>query len=167
MFVIGKIVNTHGIKGEVKVLQTTDFIERFDVGETIYIKVKDIYEAVTIKTSRLHKNNLLISFDEYSSINDVEGFKDKELYIHADQQHELNEGEYYYHQIIGCQVETLEGEKLGQVDAILSPGANDVWVVKANDGKEYLIPYIPQVVKDIKLEEKLIVIEPMEGLLDL
>lgn len=79
---------------------------------------------------------------------------------------ELNEGEYYFHEIIGCTVVTEEGETVGTVSEILTPGANDVWVVKRNNGKEVLIPYIEDVVKNVDVEAKIITIRPMEGLLE-
>ncbi len=167
MFIIGKIINTHGIKGEVKVKQITDFPERFKIGETVYISQQnDSYLALKIDGSRMHKDYYLLRFEGYSSINDVEHLKGAELKIKEDQQKMLEEHEYYYHQIIGCHVVTIDGEELGVIDSILSPGANDVWVVRGNKNKEFLIPYIEPVVKDIDIDEKLIKIELIEGLLE-
>ena len=83
-----------------------------------------------------------------------------------DQLVELDEGEYYYHQIVGCQVFDEEGALLGTVKEILAPGANDVWVARTADGKELLIPYIDDVVKQVDVEAKRIVIRPLEGLFD-
>lgn len=167
LFVIGEIINTHGIKGEVKVKQITDFIERFDEGETVYLsnEQKNV-QSLIIETSRQHKQHLLIRFKGYDTIEQVEILKGKTLYIKSDQQHELAEHEYYYHEIIGCTVQTTDGEVIGVVDSILAPGANDVWVVKNERGKEYLIPYIPLVVKDVNVEKKTVTIQLMEGLLD-
>lgn len=167
MFLIGKIINTHGLKGEVKVKQISDFDERFDPGEIVYvIDQNDGPIELTILSSRRHKNHLLLQFETYNTIESVERFKGLPLKIKEEQLTELEENEYYYYEIIGCLVETTEGEEIGIVDSILSPGANDVWVVKDKRGKEYLIPYIEDVVKQVHINEKRIIIELMEGLLD-
>ncbi|SES74551.1 16S rRNA processing protein RimM [Oceanobacillus limi] len=167
MYNIGKIVNTHGIRGEVKVLRISDFDERFQVGKTVYIdKGSKESTALIIDGHRVHKGFDLLHFEGYDNINDVEHFKGCYLKISEEQQTELLENEFYYHEIIGCEVKTTSEELLGVVKEILSPGANDVWVIKPKKGKDILIPYIEEVVKTIDVEEKLIVIEPMEGLLD-
>ncbi|WP_163579813.1 ribosome maturation factor RimM [Gracilibacillus saliphilus] len=164
---VGKIVNTHGIKGEVKVVRITDFDERFEVGTTLWIKGKDSQELkpVTIDGHRVHKNFDLLHFEGFNNINEVEHFKESLLVIKTSEISDLEENEFYYHEIIGCEVETTDGELIGKVTEILSPGANDVWIVKQK-GKEYLIPYIEQVVKEVDINQHLIKIEPMEGLLD-
>ncbi|MGN8645021.1 ribosome maturation factor RimM [Gracilibacillus sp. HCP3S3_G5_1] len=164
---VGKIVNTHGIKGEVKVIRITDFEERFEIGSTLWIKEKNNPELrqVIIDGHRVHKNFDLLHFEGYNNINDVEHLKESLLVIRMSEISELAENEYYYHEIIGCEVKTTAGESIGKVTEILSPGANDVWVVKHN-GKELLIPYIEEVVKEVDTKQQLIKIEPMEGLLD-
>ncbi|MEI3606663.1 ribosome maturation factor RimM [Pseudogracilibacillus sp. SE30717A] len=167
MFVIGKIINTHGIKGEVKVKQISDFPERFKLGSTVYLTNHDD-ELITLKIAgmRLHKGFLLLQFEGYESINDVEHLKGVELKIKEEQQEPLGENEYYYHQIIGCNVVTTEGEEIGIIESILSPGANDVWVIRGKNNQEILIPYIEPVVKDVNVEGKQVIIELMEGLID-
>ena len=167
MFTIGKITNTHGIKGEVKVKQITDFIERFNVGSVIYlIDMNEQIIPLEIASVRTQKDYLLIRFTGYDSINEVESFKGLMLKIKNEQLTPLNEHEFYFHEIIGCTVSDMNGTKIGVVDSILTPGANDVWVIKDEQKKEYLIPYIYDVVKEIDVENKQIKIEPMEGLLE-
>lgn len=167
MFIVGKIVNTHGLKGEVKVKRITDFEERFHVGSTVYIKNKD-NEAIPliIASFRTHKNHDLLQFEEYDSIEAVEPLKGATLYIKKEQLTPLEPGEFYFHEIIGCKMYTLDGEYIGEIESILTPGANDVWVVKNDSGKEILIPYIDDVVKEVNIEEKKVLIELMEGLID-
>lgn len=165
---VGKIVNTHGIKGEVKVLRITDFEERFEVGTSLWIKENnpDSLVHVTVDGHRIHKNFDLLHFEKYDNINDVEQFKGCMLVIKKEHLTPLEENEFYYHEIIGCKVILTDGEGIGEVTEILSPGANDVWVVKSKDNKEFLIPYIEQVVKEVNVDSKQIIIEPMEGLLE-
>jgi 16S rRNA processing protein RimM len=167
-FNVGKIVNTHGVKGEVKVVSTTDFPEeRYQKGNTLYLFHGQNQEPIglVIQSHRNHKNFDLLTFEGYENINEVEKFKEGILKVQEDQLQELDEGEYYFHEIVGCKVMTSAGEDLGIIKEILSPGANDVWVVKGERGKEYLIPYIEDIVINIDIEGQLITIEPMEGLL--
>lgn len=167
MFNVGKIVNTHGIKGEVKVKRITDFRERFSIGEVVYIQTEaGNYIPLTIDGHRVHKQFDLLHFKGIDNINDIEQYKGSYLKIKREQLKPLSTNEYYYHEIIGCEVRTTDGEKLGTIDTILSPGANDVWVVKRPEGKEVLIPYIEDVVKQVHTEERFVIIELMEGLLD-
>ncbi|MDY0396345.1 ribosome maturation factor RimM [Virgibacillus halophilus] len=153
---IGKVVNTHGIRGEVKVLRITDFAERFNVGETIYLDDhQDDGQALIIDGHRLHKGFDLLHFKGLGNINDVEHLKGKYLKIAESQQTSLEEGEYYYHEIIGCEVYLRDKmEKIGVIKEVLSPGANDVWVVKRAAGKDILLPYIDDVIKAVDVAGK-------------
>lgn len=167
VFNVGKIVNTHGIHGEVKVYQISDFKERFEVGKKLYLaQDKKPVQEVIITGHRLHKGFLLLKFDGFDNINDVESLKGSHLQITEEQLTDLAQDEYYYHEIIDCAVFTTSNEHIGEVKEILSPGANDVFVVAGETGKETLIPNIKSVVKSIDVTKKEIVIEPMEGLLD-
>lgn len=164
---IGKIVNTHGVRGEVRVVRVTDFPERFSVGNTVYL-IQDNTPPypLIIKSHRVHKKFDLLQFEEYDSINDVLNFKGTHLKIKKEQLSELPKGTYYHYEIIGCTVYTKDNEKIGTIKEILSPGANDVWVVQRQKNKDALIPFIKDVVRDIDIDRKEVVIEPMEGLLD-
>jgi 16S rRNA processing protein RimM len=167
-FNVGKIVNTHGIRGEVRVISRTDFPEeRYKVGNTLFLFMpgsKDPIELV-VKSHRTHKNFNLLTFEGYDNVNQVESMKGGILKVPESQRGELEEGEFYFQDIIGCNMVTTEGEEIGKVVEILTPGANDVWVVKGSKGKEVLIPYIEDIVKKVDINGKTIVIEPMEGLL--
>lgn len=168
-FNVGKIVNTHGIKGEVRVISRTDFPEeRFAPGSQLYLFVNERAEPILLEVAswRQHKDFELLSFKGYDSIDKVESFKGGMLKVAASDREPLPEGEYYFHEIIGCVVYTTEGEEIGTITSILQPGANDVWVVEDRTRKEFYIPYINDVVKEVDVEEKRVVIEVLEGLLD-
>ncbi|MCM2581900.1 ribosome maturation factor RimM [Bacillus stercoris] len=168
-FNVGKIVNTHGIKGEVRVISKTDFAEeRYKPGNTLYLFMDGRNEPVevTVNTHRLHKQFHLLQFKERQSLNEVEELKNAIIKVPEEDLGELNEGEFYYHEIIGCEVFTEEGELIGKVKEILTPGANDVWVIERKGKKDALIPYIESVVKHIDVSEKKIEIDLMEGLID-
>lgn len=167
-YTVGKIVNTHGLRGELKILPTTDFPdERFQKGSELFIEHPQLAERlpVTVASAKPHKNTYLLKLKQYDHIQDVEKFKGGLLKVSSRHLRELPPGEYYYHEIIGCKVFTEKGEELGVIEEILSPGANDVWVVKRPQGKPVLIPYIDDVVKQVDITEKRVTIHLMEGLI--
>ena len=165
---VGKIINTHGIRGEVRVLSTSDFTdERFMPGNALYLFDKgELVKEVVVKTHRKHKQFDLLSFEKLEDINLIEGFKGFDIKISEDQQQDLEDGSYYYHQIIGLDAVTLDGEKIGKISEILAPGANDVWVVNRKGKKELLLPVIDDVIKKVDLEQGLVVVDLLEGLDD-
>lgn len=165
---VGKIVNTHGIRGEVRVISQTDFPEeRYRKGQrlTLFRENKAPLE-LTVAGHRKHKNFDLLTFEGYPTINDVEPLRDGILKVSKDELRELTENEYYYHEIIGLTVIDEQARELGKIKEILSPGANDVWVVQRKGKKDALIPYIESVVKQIDLDKGEVHIEIPEGLLD-
>lgn len=167
---VGRLVGTHGIRGEVRVKSDTDFPEyRFATGKKLILKHPNYPDPLilTVEKSRPHKSTWLIKFEEWNSINEAERFKGARLLVSKEDLAPLNpdEGEFYFHQIIGCQVETTDGRQVGVVKEILPLPANDVWVVKPpSKGKDILIPYIDEVVKNVDVKNQRILIEWMEGL---
>mgnify|MGYP001302553682 FL=1 len=167
---VAQIVNTHGVRGEVRVRSLTDFPDvRFAPGKQLLLKPTTKpggqVRTVVVERSRPHKQWWLLKFADFDSLNAVEPFKGSELWAPADEALPLAEGEYLFRDIIGCRVWTTDGRDIGVVQNILRPGANDVWVVR--DGqKEYLIPYIDDVVRRIDVTARRIVIYPMPGLLE-
>lgn len=167
-FNVGKIVNTHGIRGEVRVISRTDFAdERYKVGNSLFLFQNNQEAPIELKITshRKHKNFELLTFEGYHNVNDVVGFKEGLLKVPESYLAPLDQDEYYFHEIIGCKVQTVAGEELGTIREILTPGANDVWIIQAKKGKDILIPYIEDIVKEINIPNKTIIIEPMEGLL--
>ena len=165
---VGKIVNTHSLKGEVKVISSTDFEEeRFKKGSKLLItRGNQLIREVVVQSYRNHKNFLLVKFEGIDSVEEAEKLKNLQIKIDSDEVGELEENEFYFHEIIGCQVFDENDKNLGEIIDILTPGANDVWVIKGENGKEILIPYIEDVVKQIDITNKKVNIEVMEGLID-
>ena len=165
---VGKIVNTHSLKGEVKVISSTDFEEeRFKKGSKLLItRGNQLIREVVVQSYRNHKNFLLVKFEGIDSVEEAEKLKNLQIKIDSTEVGELEENEFYFHQIIGCEVFDENDKNLGEIIDILTPGANDVWVIKGENGKEILIPYIEDVVKKIDITNKKVNIEVMEGLID-
>ena len=170
-YLVGKIVNTQALRGEVRVMATTDFPEeRFKIGATLAIfNGNKLVETVEVDGHRLHKNFNLLHFKGKDNINDVEKFKGFDLKVAGTEREadELDENEFYYDDIIGLEVYTTEETYLGKVREITSLPSNDVWAIqRPNKGKDILIPYIEDIVLEIDLDDNRVVIDPMDGLID-
>ncbi|WP_010630976.1 ribosome maturation factor RimM [Sporolactobacillus vineae] len=166
---VGKIVNTRGIKGEVKVISVTDFPEeRFASGAVLYAQKEPSsgYLPLTVAGYSRRAPFDCLLFEGYPTINEVEKLKGSALFISRDQLPRLeDDGDFYYYEIIGAEVYTEEGRELGRIKEILSPGANDVWVVDSG-GKDILIPYIIDVVRHVDVPGKRVTVHLIPGLID-
>ena len=167
-FNVGKIVNTQGLQGEMRVLSVTDFAEeRFKKGNilALFDKKDQFVMDVEIASHRKVKNFDIIKFKGMYHINDIEKFRDFTLKVREEDLTDLEDGEFYYHEIIGLEV--YENDLfLGTIKEILQPGANDVWVVKRKGKRDLLLPYIPPVVLRIDIERGRVDVEILEGLDD-
>ena len=167
-FNVGKIVNTQGLQGEMRVLSVTDFAEeRFKKGNilALFDKKDQFVMDVEIASHRKVKNFDIIKFKGMYHINEIEKFRDFTLKVREEDLTDLEDGEFYYHEIIGLEV--YENDVLlGRIKEILQPGANDVWVVKRKGKRDLLLPYIPPVVLGIDIEQGRVDVEIPEGLDD-
>ena len=163
---VGKIVNTHGIKGEVRVQSITEHPEeRYRVGSKLVIEInKNEQLPVTVRSHRVHKNFDLLTFEEFSSINDVEKFKNKMLQIDEKLLPELKAGIDYESDIIDSKVFDEENNEIGRLKEILFMPANDVWVVQRPNKKDLLLPFIESVVLKVDTQNKEIIVRVLEGL---
>lgn len=159
---VGVIVNTHGLKGELKIKSFSDFNDiRFHKGSYIYIKERNEYIEMKIKSYREHKGFVLVVFDSYEDINLVEKYKGLELYVDKEDLHDLEEDEVYYFDLIDCEVYEEDGTFIGNVEDVLETGANAVLRVN----KKVLIPYVNAFIKETDIKNKKIIIYHVEGLL--
>ena len=160
---LGKIINTHGIKGDLKIDLETDFFkERFALGNTVYLLDDGEYRPLEVVRSRIHKGYGLVSFKGLEDINLVEGFKNKELYYPLDQIKPLDDG-YYFRQIIGLEAHDDQGNLLGQVIAMEQTRMYNLMRIKKDD-KEVLVPFTDVFVKEVDEEKNRIIINVIEGL---
>ncbi|MBT2731563.1 ribosome maturation factor RimM [Carnobacterium sp. ISL-102] len=168
MYNVGKIVNTQGIKGEVRVISKTDFPEeRYKKGSTLSLfKDGKKVTELTVASHRKQKNFDILSFENHPNINDVEKYRDCMLKVSEERLTDLPKNEFYLHQIIGLTVQDEEKNVIGKISEVMSPGANDVWVIERPKKKDLLIPYIEDIVLEVDLEEQLVTIHVMEGLDD-
>lgn len=159
---IGQILAPWGNKGQLKVRAVTDFPQRFTPSAEVYIDG----QLMIIDGAEWHKGHVAIKLQGIDSIDAAQGLRGHAIEIHHTQLELLPEGQYFHFQIIGLEVWTTTGELLGTVTEILPAKSNDIYIVRGTKG-EILIPAIEDVVKSIDLAEERIIIEPIEGLLDL
>ena len=158
----GKIVTTHGIKGEVKIMPYTDTPELLCEFERLFIG-KDKTELY-IERSRVSKNMVIAKIEDIDTVEAAEKYSNKLLYMHRDDL-ELDENTFFIQDLIGMEVKDADsGFCYGKITDVLQNGANDVYVI--NGDREYLVPAIPDVVISTDIENDLMIIRPLEGLFD-
>lgn len=162
---VGIISSTHGVRGEVKVYPTTDDIKRFDHLKEVILDTGKENIDLEVENVKYFKNMVILKFKGINSINDIEKYKNMDLLVTRDNAVELEEDEYFITDIIGFKVVTEEEIVLGHLSQVLVTGANDVYLVKTEEGKEILLPAIRQCILDIDLESKIIKVHLMDGLI--
>ena len=162
---IGQIVNTNGLKGVVKVNPFTDDISKFEELKYIYIQLKSELKKVKIEQVRYNKNQVLLKLEGIDSIEEAEKYRNFYLKIAKKSQEELGEDTYYIVDLIGINVYSENDEYLGTIEDVFPTGSNDVYVVKDNLGKQILVPAIAEVVKEVELKNKKMVIKIIPGLI--
>ena len=161
---LGQIVNVKGLKGEVKANSFAEDITIFETLDTIYLKRKDTIIEKKIEKVGYNKNQVILKFKDCNSIDEAENLRNYYLLVKRSELEDLPEGVYYIADLIGLDVYTDSGDYLGKVDDIYSTGANDIYVVKDDMGKQKLLPGIKDVIKDTNLEEGKIIVHLLEGL---
>ena len=163
-FEIGQIVNTFGIKGELKVVPFTDDIERFEELNSIYVvKNKQLIEY-EIEQIKYHKNMIILKLKNVEDMNTAERLKGCYIQIHRKDARKLPEGTFFIADIIGSKVITDDGKILGIVDDIYNTGAKDIFVVKDELGKQILLPHIEEVILNIDVEKQIVTVHLLDGL---
>ena len=164
---VGVITSTHGIRGEVKVFPTTDDPKRFDYLKNVIVDMKREQVELEITGVKYFKQYVILKFKGYDDINEIQQFIKKDLLVTRENAVKLEEGEFFICDLVGCTILTDEGEELGVLKDIMQTAANDVYVVECANGKEVLIPSIPQCILEKNPEAGYIKVHLLKGLLDL
>ena len=163
-FEIGQIVNTSGLKGVLKVKPFTDDITKFKNLKRIYIDIKSELKVFEIENVYFNKNMVFLKLKGIDTIEQAENYRNYYLKIERKNE-ELEKDSYYIVDIEGCTVYTDEQELLGKVVEVFSTKSNDVYVVNGNDGKQILLPAIKDVIKQVDIKNKKIIVHLLEGLI--
>ncbi len=163
---VGRILTTHGLKGELKIKSETDYGDvRFAKGSKLFISYNKEELELTVATSRIHKNNYLVSFVGYQDINAVEQFKGIDIFAFKDEKL-LDEDEIYFDDLIGCKIVDGDNVVLGEVVDVMETQAHDILVLKTKSNKKAMVPYVDAFIEEVDIDQKVIVINNMEGLIN-
>lgn len=162
---VGKVINTHGVKGELKVMPITSDISRFDYLLFVSVNYEGTYKEYRVLNCRVHKDFVLITLKGIENMNDAEKLKGQELFVHRKHAKPLDEDEFFICDIIGMEV--YEGDTfLGTLTDVLETGSNDVYIITDKDRKELLLPALKSVVEKVDLEGRRMQVKIPEGLID-
>lgn len=164
---IGVVTAAHGVRGEVRVRPLTDFPDRFLSTERVFLRREEERTPHRVRGARPHgKGEFLLALEGVDDRNAAEGLRRAEVQVPVEEAVPLPPGTYYVFQLVGLDVDTVKGERLGTLRDVMQTGANDVYVVRDDAGKEVLIPALKEVVVEIDLDGRRIVVDPLPGLLE-
>ena len=167
--VIGQLGRAHGVKGEIRMLLLTDFPERLQSGLIMYIGEQHKPVRITNCRGLGHSSGqevMLVTFEGYNDREKVEALRCQMVYVRTDERPPLPEGEYYQHQLLGLRVMDEVGKALGVLVDILRTGANDVYIIKAETGREILCPAIDSTMLGVDLEQGEMRVHLLPGLME-
>ena len=163
---IGQIVNTFGIKGQVKIVPFTDDITRFDELKEIYVEKKNELKLFQIEQVNYKKNMVILKLKGIETVEEAEKLRNCYLKIDRKDAKKLPKDTYFIVDLLGLNVYTDEGKLLGKVDDIYNARSSDIYVVKDELGKQILLPAIKDVLKEVDLENQKIIVHLIKGLVD-
>jgi 16S rRNA processing protein RimM len=166
MVTVGRILRPHGNRGEVVVLPESDFAEeRFRAGASVYAVRGGVVEALEVAGSRPREGRWIVAFAGVGSISDAEALTGLEVRIAAEALQALGPGAYYVHDLVGCEVRRTDGRRVGVVSKV--DLATGVPVLVVQGGGEVLVPFVDAICRRVAPGEKVIEIDPPDGLIDL
>ena len=160
--VVGFLRRAHGVQGEMIMDLHTDFPERLRSGRKLF--VGEERKPMTLSGARPHAKGMLVKLKGVETPEDVVPLRNQWVYVRAADMPSLPEGKLYQHELFGFQVVDENGDSLGELVEIIETGANDVYVVRNESGKEILLPAIPAVILELDSERRLMRVHVLEGL---
>ena len=164
---VGIITSTHGVRGEVKVYPTTDDPRRFRRLREVVLDTGREKLNLEIEGVKFFKQFVILKFKGLDNINDIEKYRQKSLYVARKNAVRLQRDEYFIADLIGLKVQDEDGTELGTVKDVIETGANDVYEVEMADGRSLLLPAIKQCILNVDVENGMMQVHVLEGLLDL
>ena len=164
---VGIITSTHGVRGEVKVYPTTDDPRRFRRLREVVLDTGREKLNLEIEGVKFFKQFVILKFTGLDNINDIEKYRQKSLYVTRKNAVRLQRDEYFIADLIGLKVQDEDGAELGTVKDVIETGANDVYEVEMADGRSLLLPAIKQCILNVDVENGMMQVHVLEGLLDL
>lgn len=166
-FKVGEIANTHGLRGEVKVYPTTDDVKRFKKLKECTLDTGREEIELHVESCKFFKQFAILKFKEFNDINEVEKYKHCGLYVNREHAVTLKKDEYYIADLVGITVYNEDETVLGTLKDVIETGANDVYLVEMENGRELMIPALKECILEVDIEKGTMRVHLMDGLLDL
>lgn len=164
IFQVGVISSTHGVRGEVKVFPTTDDMKRFKKLKEVILDTGREKKTLEIESVKFFKQLVILKFRGIDNINDIEKYKGESLFVDREHAVRLRKDEYFIADMIGMRVTTDKGEDFGTLKEVIETGANDVYIIDTKEHGEVLVPAIKQCILDVDIEQGMMRIHLLEGL---
>lgn len=161
---VGEIVGTFGVRGELKVRPLTDFPERFEMGATVYLGPERAPHTIT--SARIAPEQVVLGLSGIESMTEAQRLRGRRLAVPETDLMPLPADQFYLHDLIGLRVETTKGKSLGVIGDVISTGGQDLFVVRADSGREVMLPAVKEFVKGVDLQAGVVHVEPIPGLFD-
>jgi len=167
---VARIAGSHSLKGGLKIYTVTEIPERFEPGNTVYLKLNEGYKKFTVSDFRPQKDKMcILQLEGINDRNSADLFKGVDIFIDGASAEKfrtkLEVDAFFYYDIIGCRV-LYKGSDFGTVKDIMEAGSGEILVIEDQKGKSYMVPFVESMVNTERIEDKLIEITPVEGLLD-
>ena len=166
VFQVGIISSTHGVRGEVKVFPTTDDMKRFKKLKEVLLDTGKETLTLEIEGVKFFKQFVILKFKGYDNIDDIVKYRGKSLFVPRENAVKLQKDEYFIADLIGLKVVNEDGSFTGVLQDVMETGANDVYIVESQDGKEVLIPAIKDCILQVDFEKEQVLVHLLDGLLD-
>lgn len=166
VFQVGIISSTHGVRGEVKVFPTTDDMKRFKKLKEVLLDTGKETLTLEIEGVKFFKQFVILKFKGYDNIDDIVKYRGKSLFVPRENAVKLQKDEYFIADLIGLKVVNEDGSFTGVLKDVMETGANDVYIVESQDGKEVLIPAIKDCILQVDFEKDQVLVHLLDGLLD-
>lgn len=166
VFQVGIISSTHGVRGEVKVFPTTDDVKRFKKLKEVLLDTGKETLTLEIEGVKFFKQFVILKFKGYDNIDDIVKYRGKSLFVTRENAVKLQKDEYFIADLIGLKVINEDGSFTGVLKDVMETGANDVYIVKSQNGKEVLIPAIKDCILEVDFEKEQVLVHLLDGLLD-
>ena len=163
---VGILSSTHGVHGEMKIFPTTDDPGRYKKLKKVFLDTGAGMNELKIESVKFFKKFVIVKFEGYDSINDIEKYKGRSIFVSREDAVRLGRNEYFVADLIGMRVVDENGNELGELTDVMETGANDVYVIRLMNGGELLLPAIKQCILSVDVNEAVMKIHVLDGLMD-
>ena len=165
-FKIGIITSSHGVRGEMKVFPTTDDTRRFKKCREVYVEDKTGLIMYEVESARVSPDKVLLKLKGIDTPEEAVKLRQRGIFVDREHAVKLSKDEYFIADLIGLEVRNEDGDRIGVIEEVLPTGANDVYQIAMDDGRELLLPAIKDCILEVNVEQGFMRVHVLDGLLD-